>query len=182
MNDPVEQAFARLRAEASKHGADLPAKDAYRRRSASNSTAKPSPGRVRPRRLGKKTGLDGRYQPVGRNIESLDSVLFREIRSRGWKKDLSGVWIISHWDQIVGAKIAQHTAVQMIKNKKLFINCDSTAWATNLRLMQKQILQVIADKIGPDTIEELIIFGPQAPSWRKGYLHVKGRGPRDTYG
>lgn len=70
----------------------------------------------------------------------------------------------------------------MIKDKKLFITCDSTAWATNLRMMQKQILQVIAEKVGPDIIAELRIYGPQAPSWRKGPLHVKGRGPRDTYG
>ena len=26
------------------------------------------------------------------------------------------------------------------------------------------------------------ITGPVAPSWRKGGRHVKGRGPRDTYG
>jgi len=49
-------------------------------------------------------------------------------------------------------------------------------------MMQRQILQVIAEKVGPNIIVELKIFGPRAPSWRKGPLHVKGRGPRDTYG
>ena len=49
-------------------------------------------------------------------------------------------------------------------------------------MMQRQILQAIAGKVGPGIITELKIFGPKAPSWRKGPLHVKGRGPRDTYG
>jgi len=48
--------------------------------------------------------------------------------------------------------------------------------------MQRQILQTITQKVGPNVVEELKIFGPSVPSWRKGPLHVKGRGPRDTYG
>lgn len=70
----------------------------------------------------------------------------------------------------------------MVKGSILFITCDSTAWATNLRLMQRRILQTISEMIGPNIITQLKIFGPKPPSWRKGRLHVKGRGPRDTYG
>lgn len=35
---------------------------------------------------------------------------------------------------------------------------------------------------GARVVKELRITGPTAPSWRKGERHIRGRGPRDTYG
>ncbi|MGP6174229.1 DciA family protein [Corynebacterium sp. A21] len=131
---------------------------------------------------GKPTGPDGRRLPKRPNLDNFGAVLGTEIVRRGWRRELAGGWVQSHWEELVGEKIAQHTTVEMLKDKALFITCDSTAWATNLRMMQRQILQAIAAKVGPDVISELKIYGPKAPSWRKGPLHVKGRGPRDTYG
>ncbi len=178
MTDPIDQAFERVRNEARRRNGrapDLNGKDALRRK----PTRTPGAGA---RRKGRQTGLDGRYKPYVRTAESLGSILNKEIQSRGWGKDIAAGWVTSNWEELVGPKIAQHAKVEMVKDKKLFITCDSTAWATNLRMMQKQILQVIAEKVGPNIIAELRIFGPKAPSWRKGPLHIKGRGPRDTYG
>ncbi|ALC04498.1 UPF0232-like protein [Corynebacterium deserti GIMN1.010] len=178
MTDPIEQAFERVRAEALRRNGSVPnlnKNEPVKRR------AKRKEG-VEKQKKGRPTGLDGRRKRYERGAESLGAVLNKEIQRRGWGKDIAGGWVTSNWEELVGAKIAQHTKVEMIKDKKLFITCDSTAWATNLRMMQRQILQVIAEKVGPNIIVELKIFGPQAPSWRKGPLHVKGRGPRDTYG
>ncbi|MBD8029750.1 DUF721 domain-containing protein [Corynebacterium gallinarum] len=185
--DFIAQAFERVRREAQRRNGrvpDLNNKDAFRRTTPRTAGERGNGGSGvgDKRRRGRPTGPDGRYKPYVRSAEPLGSILNREIRSRGWGRDIAAGWVTSHWAELVGPKIAQHTKVEMIKDKKLFITCDSTAWATNLRMMQKQILQVIAEKVGPDIIAELRIYGPQAPSWRKGPLHVKGRGPRDTYG
>ncbi|MDK4257665.1 DciA family protein [Corynebacterium propinquum] len=130
----------------------------------------------------RQSGPDGRRPRRQLNLPSAGAVLNKEITSRGWEKNLASGWVTGHWEQLVGEKIAQHTKVEMVKDTALFITCDSTAWATNLRYMQREILRSIREKAGPDVITELKIFGPQAPNWRKGKLHVKGRGPRDTYG
>lgn len=130
----------------------------------------------------RQSGPDGRRPRRQLNLPSAGAVLNKEITSRGWEKNLASGWVTGHWEQLVGEKIAQHTKVEMVKDSALFITCDSTAWATNLRYMQREILRSIREKAGPDVITELKIFGPQAPNWRKGKLHVKGRGPRDTYG
>ncbi|WP_075728170.1 DciA family protein [Corynebacterium aquilae] len=134
------------------------------------------------RRLGRPTGPDGRALKNPRNPVGIGGLIDREISARGWRAPIAGGWVHGHWDDVVGEKIAQHTRVEMFKDGTLFITCDSTAWATNLRVMQRQILQTIAEKVGPGVVTKLNIFGPKAPSWRKGPLHVKGRGPRDTYG
>lgn len=172
--DPIAAAFANIRSVAKQRTGRVPdlSKQIERRR----------PEKSAPKTRGIPTGRDGRRLPRRDQTASFGDVLNREIRARGWQKDIAGGWVNSHWDELVGPKIAEHTKVEMLKDKKLFITCDSTAWATNLRMMQRQILQRIAEQVGPDIIAELRIFGPKAPSWRKGPLHVKGRGPRDTYG
>lgn len=141
----------------------------------------PAPAAER-RRRGRPTGKDGRALPRSRDVASVASILGREIRRRGWAAELASGWVTTHWDRLVGQRIAEHAAVEMLKDTTLFISCDSTAWATNLRLMQAKILEAIAAEVGDGLVTELKIFGPRAPSWRKGPLHVRGRGPRDTYG
>ena len=50
------------------------------------------------------------------------------------------------------------------------------------RMVQAQLLAKIAAAVGDGVVTALKITGPVAPSWRKGKLHISGRGPRDTYG
>ncbi|MEJ5928476.1 DciA family protein [Corynebacterium sp. H128] len=174
-DDLIQSAFQQVRQQAKKTTGKLPdlSKQGQGRRQARAKT---------PRQPGIPTGRDGRRLWRRDNFQSFGQILGKEIQARGWQKEIAGGWVNSHWDLLVGEKIAEHTRVEMLKDKQLFISCDSTAWATNLRMMQRQILQEIARHVGPDVVAELKIFGPKTPSWRKGPLHVKGRGPRDTYG
>lgn len=142
--DPVAQAFAAMRKEAMKRNGRVP--DLSRQLSRSRAPKK----NKGPRTLGRPTGPDGRRLPPRDRVEGLGSVLGAEISRRGWKKDISGGWIMANWSALVGEKIAAHTKIEMLKDKKLFITCDSTAWATNLRMMQRDILQTIASKVGPE--------------------------------
>lgn len=179
MNDPVNNAFENMRKAAKqRNGGKLPPA----KRTPPPARRKIGSGTSGMLRRGRPTGADGRRRRRPLDVDNFGSLLGGEIARRGWEKDIASGWVNANWDELVGEKIAQHARVEMIKDKTLFITCDSTAWATNLRMMQRQILQVIAKKVGPDVIIQLRIFGPKAPSWRKGPLHVKGRGPRDTYG
>lgn len=184
--DPVDQAFERTRALAKRRNGNVPnlgkrGTAKVSRRGAKSLTAEPvkKEGYRGPGRL---PGPDGRPQRRPYTVLSLGNLLNKEIQERGWDHEIASGWVSTHWEVLVGPNIAGHTKVEMIKDKKVFISCDSTAWATNLKYMQRQILSSISEKVGPDVVEELRIFGPKAPSWRKGALHVKGRGPRDTYG
>lgn len=127
------------------------------------------------------TGWDGRRKPH-RDFESLGSVLGREIEKRGWAPNIARGWISNNWRQLVGDYIGAHSEVVMFKDQTLFIQCDSTAKTNELRLLQSKILETIAAKVGDGIVTQLKIYPPAAPSWRHGKFHVKGRGPRDTYG
>ncbi|CCI83962.1 hypothetical protein HMPREF9719_01790 [Corynebacterium otitidis ATCC 51513] len=193
-SDLVDQSFAAMRRAARRRGGRLPSLGP-KPRSARRRLLPPAEGedvRVpglaadeRPRRRYKRgvpTGRDGYKIRPRKNLDSLGSLVGREIRHRGWNRDVASAWVTGNWAEFIGEPVASHTTVEMLKGTTLFLSCDSTAWATNLRLIQTQILARIAEKVGRDVITELKIFGPRGPSWRKGRLHVKGRGPRDTYG
>ena len=69
-----------------------------------------------------------------------------------------------------------------LRDGVLSVSAESTAWATQLRMVQAQLLAKIAAAVGDGVVTSLKIIGPVAPSWRKGRYHIAGRGPRDTYG
>ena len=62
------------------------------------------------------------------------------------------------------------------------MRADSTAWATQLKLLESSIMTRLEGEVGKDTVTALKIVGPSAPSWSKGRRRSQGPGPRDTYG
>lgn len=92
--------------------------------------------------------------------------------------------LAAKWAEIVGEEIAAHVSMGEFdaESKTLNLITDSTAWATQIRMLVPQILQKIADEIGSGQVIDLTVNGPKAPSWKHGIRRVPGRGPRDTYG
>ena len=128
------------------------------------------------------TGPDGHRRKNTRRYESLGSIVNREVVRRGWTEKITHGWITANWSTVAGDYLGAHSRIRMIKDTTLFLECDSTAKASELRYLQTELLSRIAQHVGPDVITAVKIFGPRPPSWRHGPLHVKGRGPRDTYG
>ena len=117
---------------------------------------------------------DGEPKPVGDLIKEL-------ISERDWKGGLAEGELFAKWSEVVGTEIASKSEPIEVRDGKLFIKCVSTAWMTQLNLIKKELLETI-QKIAP-AITALEIYGPNAPSWRKGLRTVQGaKGPRDTYG
>lgn len=103
-------------------------------------------------------------------------------KKRGWSSRVAEGTVLGQWPSIVGQQIADHATPTALREGVLNITADSTAWATQLRIMQAQLLAKITAAAGEGVVTSLKITGPAAPSWRKGPLHIAGRGPRDTYG
>lgn len=119
---------------------------------------------------------------AGRDPKSLDAVMNRLVAGRGWKEPIAVGSVLGKWPEIVGPEIAAHCVPENFEGTVVRVRTDSTAWSTQLRLLVPQILAKIDAELGRGIVTEIRVVGPQAPSWRKGYWHVKGRGPRDTYG
>ena len=128
------------------------------------------------RRRWSAPGADARDpQPLGRLVARLSA-------ERGWAPRLANGQVFGEWASLVGEEVAEHAQPVALKDGELTVRASSTAWATQLRLLQGQLLKKIAAAVGHGVVKRMRIHGPTAPSWRKGLRHVPGRGPRDTYG
>ncbi len=138
---------------------------------------------VRPRVAG--TGRRRAWSGPGpdkRDPQPLGAATRELTRSRGWSPRVAEGAIFGQWPSVVGHHIADHAVPTGLRDGVLSVSAESTAWATQLRIVQAQLIAKIAAAVGDGVVTTLKITGPAAPSWRKGPLHIAGRGPRDTYG
>ncbi|SRX92858.1 hypothetical protein MSP7336_01084 [Mycobacterium shimoidei] len=120
--------------------------------------------------------------PDSRDPQPLGAVTREVANKRGWSPRVAEGAVFGRWSAVVGQQIAEHATPTALRDGVLSVSAESTAWATQLRIIQAQLIAKIAAEVGEGVVRTLKITGPAAPSWRKGPLHIAGRGPRDTYG
>jgi predicted nucleic acid-binding Zn ribbon protein len=118
----------------------------------------------------------------GRDAVGLGDVIDSLTAKMGWNSPLAQSELLASWAEIAGVETAEHSTPAGIEGGILMVMCDSTAWATQLRLMRSQISTQIALRYPDAGIESVRFEGPNAPSWKRGPRAIPGRGPRDTYG
>jgi predicted nucleic acid-binding Zn ribbon protein len=120
--------------------------------------------------------------PDPRDPQLLGSVLAKLVKARGWQRPAAEARVFGEWEQVVGADVAAHCRPIKLEQGELTVEAESTAWATQLRLLAAKLLVRIAGEIGDNVVKRLHIHGPTAPTWQRGPRRIRGRGPRDTYG
>jgi predicted nucleic acid-binding Zn ribbon protein len=118
----------------------------------------------------------------GREPRGLGDVVGSLTSELGWTEPLARSEVLAAWPEVVGDEMAKHSVPMTIDKGTLVIRCDSTAWATQLRLMRATITTFIAERYPEAGVESISVNGPDAPTWKRGLRSVQGRGPRDTYG
>jgi predicted nucleic acid-binding Zn ribbon protein len=118
----------------------------------------------------------------GRDPTTLGDQMDRLLVDRGWNVDVAVGAVMGRWPAIVGADVSAHCTPVTFSEGVLTVRADSTAWATQLRLMTSSILGRLEAEVGQDTVTRLHVQGPSAPSWTRGLRKSTGPGPRDTYG
>ncbi len=136
-------------------------------------------GRRRPRVAGERRSGSG---PDDRDPQLLGRTLQRLVAERGWTTDVAVGGVMGRWDQVVGPDVAAHCHPEEFEETSLTVRTDSTAWATQVRLLVPTLLRRLAEDLGPGVVTRIVVRGPAGPSWRRGPRTAPGRGPRDTYG
>jgi predicted nucleic acid-binding Zn ribbon protein len=121
------------------------------------------------------------FEP-GRELVTASQSLEHLFGEFNWNADLERASLFADWDQVVGPESANASFPEELKGTQLVVRCKSTAWATQMRLLEKQVLEKLAVVHPKLAVDEVLFIGPNAPSWKKGPRSVPGRGPRDTYG
>ncbi len=122
-----------------------------------------------------ETGHDD-PQPLARAINGL-------LDAEGWTLAAATGSVFGRWAQIVGADLAAHTSPQSLTDGELTVSADSTAWATQLRLLAAPLVRRLNAELGDGTVVRVKVTGPVTSTRKPGEWRVRGsRGPRDTYG
>jgi len=163
------EALAAAKADARARG-DLPADSAR-----PQGDGPPGSGGTRP--PGRPVGRPRRDDPqrLGQAIGGL-------LDQHGWQQRAAIGSVFGRWAEIVGPDLATHTRPDSFADGELTVTADSTAWATQVRLLAPQLVRRLAAELGDGTIRRVKVRGPEAPRRRGGWRVPGGRGPRDTYG
>jgi predicted nucleic acid-binding Zn ribbon protein len=119
---------------------------------------------------------------VGRDPRGLGNIVDALTTELGWSSPLAQSELMEGWVDLAGEETAKHSAPVGISEGVLTVSCESTAWATQLRIMRTELMTRIAVRFPDAGIQSIRFQGPEAPSWKRGPRSIPGRGPRDTYG
>jgi predicted nucleic acid-binding Zn ribbon protein len=111
------------------------------------------------------------------------TALGRLVAQHGWELDLKVQGVFGRWADLVGDEVAAHCTPESFADGRLVVRTDSTAWATQLKLLAPTVVRRLNEELGHGTVTLIDVLGPHLPTWTKGRLSSRdGRGPRDTYG
>ncbi|QCX77800.1 hypothetical protein C9F11_20830 [Streptomyces sp. YIM 121038] len=140
---------------------------------------------TRQKKQARRGGLRSGARSDGRDPLPLGSAINRLITERGWETPAAVGGVMGRWPEIVGEDLAKHCVPQRYDENEhvLTVQCDSTAWATNLRLLAPQLVARLNEDLGHGTVRLIKVLGPGGPARRFGPLRAPGStGPGDTYG
>jgi hypothetical protein len=181
-------ALAAAKADARARGERAPARDFAAKRMAGGdppAQARRPPGTGRTGGPGGAGGGGGAIragrgrredpQPLGAAIEGL-------LDDQGWRTSAAVGSVFGRWEQIVGEALAAHTRPGGFTDGELLVIADSTAWATQVRLLRAQLIRRLNAELGDGTVTAVKVRGPVPPQQRGQWRVRDTRGPRDDYG
>ncbi|MEV4915306.1 DciA family protein [Streptomyces tirandamycinicus] len=132
-------------------------------------------------------GLRSGARADGRDPLPLGAAINRLITERGWETPAAVGGVMGRWPQIVGEDLAKHCVPLRYDEdpdeRVLTVQCDSTVWATQLRLLAPRLVARLNEDLGQGTVRVIRVLGPGGPARRFGPLRAPGStGPGDTYG
>ena len=135
-----------------------------------------------PRRPVRREGQRSGAGPDARDPVRFGDMITRLVAERGWEDTTAAASVLANWDRLVGPEIAEHCRPASLQDGELVLVAESSAWATQLRLMTRTMTARLAERVGAGVVQTIVVRGPVQADWRKGPRRVRGRGPRDTYG
>ena len=130
----------------------------------------------------KPPGPPLRGRPRRDDPQRLGQAIGGLLDQHGWQQRAAIGSVFGRWAEIVGADLAAHTRPDSFADGELAVTADSTAWATQVRLLAPHLVRRLAAELGDGTVRRVKVRGPAPPRQRGAWRVPGSRGPGDTYG
>lgn len=87
----------------------------------------------------------------------LDEVINEIVSHLGYENEFLKNKISENWTEIVGEKLSKNLIITNYSNGILFLNCNSSAWRSELILRKDKIIKSINEKLRTNKIRNIII-------------------------
>lgn len=110
-------------------------------------------------------GLRSGARADRRDPMAFGAAINRLITERGWEAPAAVGGVMGRWPQIVGEDAANHCVPEKYDEDEriLVVRCDSTAWATNLRLLAPTLVARLNEDLGHGAVTLIKVNGPGGP-------------------
>jgi len=98
---------------------------------------------------------DEEFNP-GRPPRALNDVLAKVLRRMKVSDETTALGVFSHWRQIVGDAIADNVSPKRLEKRRLTVEVEDPAWATQLKFLESQLLSTLKEHVG-DEVDSLDI-------------------------
>jgi len=92
------------------------------------------------------------------NISPLKDVFEELLKAYALQDRFNERKVISSWGEIMGDTVAKRTSELSVKDKKLYVKLSSGPIKKELMMNKSKVLQLIAEKFGPNTIEDILFL------------------------
>lgn len=92
------------------------------------------------------------------NEYSMKRALSTMIRELGLQQKVDESKVITHWNQIVGKLIANHTQQIFIRDKKIYLKVDSAALKNELMYLKPEILNKVNEGFQGKLIDDIVLL------------------------
>lgn len=82
------------------------------------------------------------------------------LSARGWRARAAVASVFGRWAEIVGAQVAAHVTPETFDDGELVVLADSSAWATQMRLLAPQVLKRLGEELGAGTVRHVKVRTP----------------------
>jgi predicted nucleic acid-binding Zn ribbon protein len=98
----------------------------------------------------------------------------RLVEERGWQDTTAAASVLARWDELVGPELAEHCRPASLLDGELVLVAESSAWATQLRLLTRTLQARLAAQVGEGVVTS--VGGPGARA--AGLAQGPAPGPR----
>jgi predicted nucleic acid-binding Zn ribbon protein len=95
--------------------------------------------------------------PFNDEPKNLSEYLARLISNLGWEEKMYQAKLLDLWSEIIGDSAAESVKIFNLKKGVLTLKTEASAWRSEMKIREEQIIEIINKKLNNNVVKELKI-------------------------